>query len=203
MMTVELVFYIILSMLSSDNIKNEHLADPKVQSHLREVAEAIVAEQGPIDPHRLIALAYKETRFGYNPKSLNNGTACGVYQQVPATAIKKVTCGQLVKDVRLATKMAVLYIQYIDRRWGQDEEEDVDQRMCHYYSGNICGDVASAIYVKKYREARRKSRGEYFSFYCESDDEISDRYIREFSDEILLNALWATERAKNRAKNRD
>ena len=159
MMTVELVFYIILSMLSSDNIKNEHLADPKVQSHLREVAEAIVAEQGPIDPHRLIALAYKETRFGYNPKSLNNGTACGVYQQVPATAIKKVTCGQLVKDVRLATKMAVLYIQYIDRRWGQDEEEDVDQRMCHYYSGNICGDVASAICQEVPRGSEKISWG--------------------------------------------
>ena len=202
MMTIELIFHIILNMLVSDNIKPQYLADPAVQEHLHNVAEAIYYKGGGVDPHRLIALAYKETRFGYKPEDLDNGVACGVYQQVPSTALREVTCEQLVNDVNLATELAVLYIQYVDRRWGSSE--DLSQRMCHYYSGNVCGDADSRDYVRKYRKALSKSKGEYFGMYCEGDDEISDRYIEELSQEILLNAVYQTQKAKARkAKSRD
>ena len=194
MMTIELIFYIMLNMLVSDNIKPQYLADPRVQAHLYEVAEAIHDNRSGVDPHRLIALAYKETRFGYDPRDLSNGVACGVYQQVPSTAMRKITCGELVTDVTTATELAVLYIKYVDRRWG--EREGLSQRMCHYYSGNLCGDKSSRDYVRKYRRALSKSRDIYFSMYSEGDDEISDRYIRELSDEILLNAHYRATRKK-------
>ena len=194
MMTVETIFYIILTMLTADNIKPRYIADEAVRNHLHQVAEAIYDNSHRIDPHRLIALAFKETRFGYKKSSLNNGVACGVYQQVPSTATKKVTCQRLIFDIDRATELAVEYIHNIDYRWG--EREDVVNRMCHYYSGNRCGDLKSKIYVKKYGKAYSDSREAYSALYSEGDDELSDNFIREEIDLIVMKAIYQTRKAK-------
>jgi hypothetical protein len=48
--------------------------------------------------------------------------------------------------------------------------------------------LESDIYALKYKDAYDKARSEFGAFYLESDEEISDNFIREQTDEIISSA---------------
>lgn len=143
-MTAEMILYIILSLLRQDNANN--LDNPQVHSHLVEVSQAIATHSTRTAPAvRLISLAYNESRFGY--KYVLKGTypksgwgACGIYQQVVKYSKIPTTCGKLGTDVDHATQVAVAYLDYMIDRWDIRGSSRMDNRMCHYYSGNDCDD---------------------------------------------------------------
>ena len=200
MYTVEMIFYIMMTMLSQNNAHPSYLASEAVQTRLYKLAEAIEEHSDyQVTAPRLIALAYKESRFGYRERDLvNEGSgACGAYHQIPKNANGGETdCGQLM-DPRHATMQAVAYLKYIDRRWGRSES--ITRRSCHYFSGNKCDDLESDIYALKYKDAYDKARSEFDAFYMESDEEISDNFIREQTDEIISSARDWLERHPEKA----
>ena len=170
-MTAETILYIILSLLRADNANN--LEKPVVHNHLVEVSQAIEAHATRSVPaERLISLAYNESRFGY--KDVLKGTypksgwgACGIYQQVPKYSKIPTTCGKLGTDVDHATQVAVAYLDYMIDRWDIRGSSRMDNRMCHYYSGNDCDDNKDGKlndkdeamqYASRHRKIRLKAR---------------------------------------------
>jgi hypothetical protein len=143
-MSAETILYIILSLLRADNATN--LDTPVVHDHLVEVSQAIEAHASRTVPaERLISLAYNESRFGYRhiqrgsfPKS--SWGACGIYQQVVKYSKISTTCRKLGTDVDHATEVAVAYLDYMIDRWSIRGSSRMDERMCHYFSGNDCDD---------------------------------------------------------------
>lgn len=160
-MTAETILYIILSLLRADNANN--LDTPVVHNHLVEVSQAIEAHASRTVPAvRLISLAYNESRFGYRhvqrgtfPKSSWN--ACGIYQQVPKFSQIDTTCEKLGTDVDHATQVAVAYLDHMIDRWDIKGSKNMDDRMCHYYSGNKC-DAEARAYSNRHRKVRLKAR---------------------------------------------
>ena len=141
-MSAETILYIILSLLRADNATN--LDTPVVHNHLVEVSQAIHTHASRTVPaERLIYLAYNESRFGYRhvqkgkyPKS--SWGACGIYQQVTKFSKIKTTCKKLGTDVDHATEVAVAYLDYMIDRLSIRGSMKMDDRMCHYFSGNDC-----------------------------------------------------------------
>jgi hypothetical protein len=152
------ILYIIMTMLSMDNATASNLEASR--SHLEVVATSISKHQtSDVPATRLIALAYNESRFGYReaikgtfPKS--GWGACGIYQQLPRYAEGgKTTCKKLGTDIDHATMQAVAYTRYMSKRWKPKTSKALDDRFCHYYSGNKC-DAEAHAYAKRHRKAR-------------------------------------------------
>ena len=199
-MTAETILYIILSLLRADNANN--LDQPQVHQHLVEVSQAIsthATKSVPAD--RLISLAYNESRFGYKyalkgtyPKSSWN--ACGIYQQVPKFSKVKTTCKKLGTDVDHATKVAVAYLDYMIDRWSIRGSKKMDDRMCHYYSGNKC-DAEARAYSNRHRKVRLKSRKLRSKARRSLKPRTTTRSAKK-SKEITLESLFAGVKRKKR-----
>ena len=159
-MTTEMILYIIMSLLRADNAQD--LDNQVVHDHLVEVAQAISTHATSAVPaERLISLAYNESRFGYKyvlkgtyPKS--SWGACGIYQQVPKFSQVETTCDDLGTDVDHATEVAVAYLDYMIDRWSIKGSDNMDTRMCHYYSGNKC-DAEARAYSARHKKIRLKA----------------------------------------------
>ena len=161
-MTPEMILFIILNLLRADNAQN--LDNPQVHTHLVKVSQAIATHSPKSVPAvRLISLAYNESRFGYKyvlkgtyPKS--SWGACGIYQQVVKYSKIPTTCDKLGTDVDHATKVAVSYLDYMIDRWSIRGSENMDSRMCQYYSGNDCDDNKDGVLNGKDEAMRYSSR---------------------------------------------
>lgn len=151
-MSVEVIYYIILSLLSFDNAQGID------KSHIMDVSKAIHKHSTSSVPAvRLISLAYNESRFGYKGKKvISNMGACGIYQQIPKWSPIKTTCKKLNTSVDHSTKVAVATLGRMIDRWDIKGSKNMDKRMCHYYSGNRCDDEARA-YSKRHRKIRLKA----------------------------------------------
>ena len=170
-MSPETVLYIILTMLGHDNATPSNLEASR--PHLEAVATAISkGATKRVPATRLIALAYRESRFGYReaikgkyPKT--SAGACGIFQQIPSTAnAGKTTCKKLGTDLDEAVKQAVAYTKYIKARWKAKSESALDRDFCHYFSGNDCDDNRDGrvdakddayLYGQDHRKARLKA----------------------------------------------
>ena len=144
-MSPETILYIILTMLTQDNAKPFMVESAR--PHLETLSVAISeGATKDVPATRLIALAYRESRFGY--KDAHKGKypttswgACGVFQQVPKFAHGgSTTCAKLGTDLDEAVNQAVATTRYIKRRWKAKSASALDISMCHYYSGNSCDD---------------------------------------------------------------
>lgn len=159
-MTAEIILMIILNMLRMDNATPERINE--AMPHLTALASAIAQEQDTDVPAvRLIALSYEESRFGlpykgFKPVSSDN--ACGVYQQIPKWAyVEGATCARLNNDLVFATKAAKANLRYIQKRFAKTLRSSViDDKMCHYYSGNKC-DQEAHDYAKRHQKSRLKA----------------------------------------------
>lgn len=174
-MSAETILYIILSLLRADNAQD--IDKPVVHKHLVEVSQAIKKHSTKSVPAvRLISLAYNESRFGYKEvqkdKYAHNkkGGACGIYQQIPKFSRIKTTCKKLGEDVDHASKAAVAYLTYMIDRWNIRGSKRMDNRMCHYFSGNSCDDNkdgklnlkdGAMQYASRHRKIRLKALKEW------------------------------------------
>lgn len=170
-MSPETILYIILTMLSMDNATPKAISEAR--PHLETLSVAISkGATKDVPATRLIALAYRESRFGYKeaPKGKYPTTswgACGVFQQVPKFAHGgKTTCAKLGTDLNEAVNQAVATTRYIKRRWKAKSASSLDISMCHYYSGNSCDDNKDGKLNRKdeayrygidHRKARQKA----------------------------------------------
>lgn len=154
MLTSKLILKVMLSMLSADNARPADID----HVHLKKVASAIEKHQSTEVPAvRLLALAYEETRFSYKGViPVSSDGACGIYQQIPKYAQVKTTCAKL-KDADHATAVAAAYLKYMRKRFRAKTATAMDQKICHYFSGNVCGDKASTAYAKRHARARAKA----------------------------------------------
>ena len=161
-MSIELlnILKLCLGLLALDNAPTSTTEDPRVLSHMISVAEAI-SDQPTEYQARLVSLAYNESRFGYRfilkgkPIQSKMG-ACGIYQQIPRFAEGgKTTCAKL-QDVHHATKQAVAYLKFIERKYKVKSATRLDRAMCHYYSGNRC-DRSARAYAKRHKAIRIKA----------------------------------------------
>ena len=151
---------LLLALLSLDNAPSDVLDHPVVLTHMLSVAVAI--EDAPLRyQDRLISLAYNESRFGYRfiydgkPVKSKAG-ACGIYQQIPRFAEGgKTTCKKL-QDVAHATKQAVAYLKFIERKYKPKTTKQFDKAMCHYFSGNNC-DRSARAYARSHRKIRQRA----------------------------------------------
>ena len=151
---------LLLALLSFDNAPIEMMDHPVVLTHMLSIAVAI--EDAP-EKHqdRLISLAYNESRFGYrfifNGKPVKSGAgACGIYQQLPRFAEGgKTTCKKL-QDVAHATKQAVAYLKFLERKYKPRNTKQFDSVMCHYFSGNNC-DSSARAYARSHRKIRQRA----------------------------------------------
>ena len=175
-MSQEIILFIILKLLAYDNAIG--LEKRVVKNHLTRVAEAIHKHHTKDVPAiRLIALAYEESRFGYKEVQLkkaviSNKKACGIYQQVVKFSMIPTTCKKL-QDPEHATKVAIKYLNYMIKRWNIKGTAKMDNRMCHYYSGNSCDDNKDKKLNKKdeamrYAYRHRKTRKKALKFYRKS-----------------------------------
>jgi hypothetical protein len=151
---------LLLALLSFDNAPIEMMDHPVVLTHMLSIAVAI--EDAPEKyQDRLISLAYNESRFGYrfifNGKPVKSGAgACGIYQQLPRFAEGgKTTCKKL-QDVDHATKQAVAYLKFIERKYKPRNTKQFDSVMCHYFSGNNC-DRSAHAYARSHRKIRQRA----------------------------------------------
>lgn len=104
----------------------------------------------------LLALAWNETRFSFETDHITSnyyGHACGYYQQTDAFSINKYDCRELLYPNN-ATQEALDQMQSIKERWNGK----LDQTICHYFSGNRCGDKASQKYASNHKNARLKAK---------------------------------------------
>jgi len=151
---------LLLALLSFDNAPIEMMDHPVVLTHMLSIAVAI--EDAPEKyQDRLISLAYNESRFGYrfifNGKPVKSGAgACGIYQQLPRFAEGgKTTCKKL-QDVAHATKQAVAYLKFLERKYKPRNTKQFDSVMCHYFSGNNC-DSSARAYARSHRKIRQRA----------------------------------------------
>lgn len=151
---------LLLALLSMDNAPMEITNSPVVLSHM--IAVAVAIEDAPKKyQDRLISLAYNESRFGYRfiyeGKSVKSKAgACGIYQQIPRFAEGgKTTCKKL-QDVATATKQAVAYLKFIERKYKPRNTKQFDSAMCHYFSGNNC-DRSAKAYARSHRKIRQRA----------------------------------------------
>ena len=161
-MSIELlnILKLMLGLLALDNAPMEATNHPVVLSHMISVADAISSQPAEYQA-RLVSLAYNESRFGYRfvlkgkPVKSSAG-ACGIYQQNPRFAEGgKTTCAKL-QDVHHATKQAVAYLKFIERKYKARSAYRLDRAMCHYFSGNTC-DRSARAYAKRHRSIRQKA----------------------------------------------
>lgn len=153
---------VLLNLLALDNAPSAQLDHPRVVTHLMAVAEAIAEAPAPYRV-RLIALAYEESRFGYayafRGEPIKNGAgACGVYQQIPKFAEGGATTCAKLQDAKEATRQAVAYLRYVERRWKARSTASMDKAICHYFSGNRCDDKEALAYAKRHTKTRKKAQ---------------------------------------------
>ncbi len=115
----------------------------------------------------LMTLAFKETRFGYD-KLVNSMGACGVYQQLPKFSIYKMSCNDLL-DSSNSTLEAWSQLSYIKKRY----EGKLNNTICHYFSGNICGDKDALDYAKQYEEFNGKVKSYLEEAKTQSYDKLN------------------------------
>ena len=204
------ILYIILSLLRADNATN--LDTPVVHNHLVEVSQSIEAHASRTVPAvRLISLAYNESRFGYRhvqkgkyPKS--SWGACGIYQQVVKYSKIKTTCTKLGTDVDHAPKAAVAYLSYMIDRWSIRGSSRMDERMCHYFSGNDCDDNKDGKlnlkddamqYASRHRKIRLKAHKLRSKASRSLKPRTTTRRARK-ARKITLESLFAGVRKKSR-----
>ena len=159
-MTIQVIntLKLLIALLSMDNAPMEITNHPVVLSHM--IAVAVAIEDAPEKYRdRLISLAYNESRFGYRfiydgkPIKSKAG-ACGIYQQIPRFAEGgKTTCKKL-QDVAHATKQAVAYLKFLERKYKPKTTKQFDSAMCHYFSGNNC-DRSARAYARSHRKIRQ------------------------------------------------
>ena len=148
-------------------------ADPELVEErgeeLVELSGAILsaaAEWGK-DPLRMVAIGFQESRFAYRIEGfgVDNGTACGVFQQIPHYAHPEpMSCEELF-DPEVAAYALGAKLDRMESRWGEDNFGDL---MCHYLNGSVCDEFGHAY-------AERHQR-----FY-----RWANRYFDEFQEEIL------------------
>ena len=161
-MTIQVIntLKLLIALLSMDNAPMEITNHPVVLSHM--IAVAVAIEDAPEKyQDRLISLAYNESRFGYRfiydgkPVKSKAG-ACGIYQQIPRFAEGgKTTCKKL-QDVAHATKQAVAYLKFLERKYKPKTSKQFDSAMCHYFSGNNC-DRSARAYARSHRKIRQRA----------------------------------------------
>lgn len=151
---------LLLALLSLDNAPRTMLDHPVVLTHM--IAVAVAIEEAPKKyQDRLISLAYNESRFGYRfvydgkPVKSNAG-ACGIYQQIPRFAEGGRTTCKKLQDVDHATKQAVAYLKFIERKYKPKTTKQFDKAMCHYFSGNNC-DRSARAYARSHRKIRQRA----------------------------------------------
>jgi hypothetical protein len=151
---------LLLALLSLDNAPSDVLDHPVVLTHMLSIAVAI--EDAPEKyQDRLISLAYNESRFGYrfifNGKPVKSKAgACGIYQQLPRFAEGGKTSCKKLQDVAHATKQAVAYLKFIERKYKPKTTKQFDMKMCHYFSGNNC-DSSARAYARSHRKIRQRA----------------------------------------------
>jgi len=154
-------YYTITNLLKEEFVNVE---DEATQCHLLQVASEVglQSEFYKFNPVRLITIGFNESRFGVNEYKkgtfpISASGDCGIYQQQPQFAVmpSRRTCDSF-GSIALATEQAILFVrENIIKKHKAFSTTKLDDKICHYNSGNVCNGTKE--YVKQHKETRAKA----------------------------------------------